>query len=195
MIRNWLRAFRPHHPETAADIHRRLDELRRARTEALTRRQALAYAALRDETAAANWTHEDEAARDLARQIELLETALPQASAQDAAAARAADAAALASQREEYERVCADASAWLAGILQQMPSGPVLTDARDRSRTVARLAGELHRRTGERHYHRPAVDPLGGIYDACVARIQRVERARWAKSAPITLLDDTRAAS
>jgi hypothetical protein len=95
---------------------------------------------------------------------------------------------------QDYERQTAEAQAWLDAVLARLPDGETLTAARALRDALRDEARELSRWSRDAAVRRP-VDPLAAICDGLRHRIERVERARWAKSVPITLLDDTRAAS
>lgn len=193
-MRKFFASFRRTAPVTAAEIQRQLAALRQQHTQSVRQRHALALDAMRDQAAAQQWAALDEAAQHLTRRIDVLVAALPQAEAKEADARERAEAAARAKRMQEYERQTAEAQAWLDAVLARLPDGETLTAARDWRDRLHDEARSLRAWSNDVRVRRP-VDPLAAIYDALGHRIQRLERARWARSAPITLLDDTKAAS
>jgi len=194
MMLQWLRSLRQQQPVTVVELRRRLAVLRQQQGQMTAARDALALDAMQSDEVAERYQQLDGEAAELARQIQMLEAALPRAERQETEAARQTEAAALARRVEDFFRLTHEARRFIAPILAQQVTGEALTQARKLSQLLAREANALHRLTGDDQFRRP-LDPYAQIRDALVHRIERIERARWAKSAPITLLDDTRAAS
>jgi len=191
----WLKSFRRVEPVTAQEIRRQLAALREQHTQTVRQRHALALDAVRDETAAQRWTALDETARHLTRRIDVLAAALPQAEAKEAAAREQAEAAVHAKRMQDYQRQTVEAKQWADAVLARLPTGEELTRARNIRHVLGNQARTLSGRSQDVAVRRP-FDPLDAIYDALAMRVQRIERARWIHGDhPITLLDDTRAAS
>ncbi len=195
MILDWLRSFRQRQPVTAAELRRHLDGLRRQQTETITRRDAVALDAIRDAVGATRWTALDDTARHLARRIDVLAAALPQAEAKEAEAREQAEATARAERMQDYQRQTVEAKQWADTVLARVTTGEELTQARALRDALRDEARWLSRWSHDVAVRRP-FDPLDAIYAALAMRVQRIERSRWIHGeSPITLIDDTRAAS
>lgn len=196
MILDWLRSLRQQQPATAADIRRQLTALHQQRAVTVQQRDLVALDAVNDEPSAARWVHLDATARDLDSRIAVLATALPQAEAREAEAARQAEADAYAKRMERYRQQTAEAQAWLDAVLARLPTGEELTQARNLRAALHAEAVRLEARGSREVAVRRPCDPLDAIYAALAMRVQRIERARWIHGDhPITLLDETPKAS
>jgi hypothetical protein len=183
---NWLRSLRRAEPASAATIRHELQALRHQQAVTVQQRDLLAHDAVNDETAAARWGHLDKSAHNLDQRIQVLTAALPTAEAKEAETARQAEAAALAKRIEDYEKATAEARGFVDTILARLVTGEELTVAREFGRVLASEARLLHPLTGTAQHRRP-IDPMYEIRAALVHRIERIDRARWAPQAPITL--------
>lgn len=193
-MQHWRKSWRRPESPTAAEIRQRLTALRHQRDQVTAKQDAIALDAMRSDAVADQYQHFGAELAGLAGQIQVLEAALPHAEREEAEAARQAEAAALAQRIEHFHARVYEARRFLDPILDQLVTGEELTQARDVSLLLSREADALHRLTGDARFRRP-LDPFAQIRDALGHRIERIDRARWAKSSPITLLDDTKAAS
>jgi hypothetical protein len=187
MWSKFLKAFhrKPAAP-SAAEIRRQLSELRHRHAQKSADRDALAHDSILSERIAEQYVELDEEASELERGMRLLKAALPAADAKEAEAARQAEAAALARRIEEFDRNEAEARGFVDTILVRLVTGEELTVCRELGRVQSREGQALHALTGDARHRRP-IDPMFEIRAALVHRIERIDRARWAPQAPITL--------
>jgi hypothetical protein len=75
---------------------------------------------------------------------------------------------------------------FIDAVVASLPTGEVLTKARDLRDALHTEASGLRTWCNEASVRRP-VDPLDVVVTAMQHRINRVSRARWAGRAPITL--------
>ncbi|MGH6691136.1 MAG: hypothetical protein ACREF4_10735 [Gammaproteobacteria bacterium] len=193
MMRDWLRSLRQRPPAPAAEIRQELAGLRHQHAETIARRDAMALDAVQSDEVAEQYQQLDAEASELARQIQMLEAALPRADAREAEAARQAEADAHAKRLDRHRQQTAEAQRWLDAVLARLPSGEELTAARNLRDALRAEANGLSRRSQDVAVRRP-LDPLDATYCALKMRVQRIERARWIHGDhPITLLTDPRA--
>jgi hypothetical protein len=185
-FRKWLRSFRRPQPVTATEIRRELQALKHQQAVSVQQRDLLAHDAINDSTAEARWSHLDASARSLDDRIALLAAALPQAEAREAEAARQAEAASRAKRTQDYERRTVEAQAWLDDMLARLPTGDELTKARDLRDALSSEAIQMRGWSNAVGVRRP-LDPLHSLADAMQWRLDRISRARWIGSHPITL--------
>lgn len=182
-------------PATAATIQQQLGATRHRHQQATKARDALALAVESgDPDARTQYQRLDADAAQLAHRMQILSAALPMAEAREDEIAKQAEAEVRSKRIEEFFRLTHEAHRFLDSILAQQVTGEELTQARELSLLLSREADALHRLTGDGQFRRP-LDPFAAIRDALVHRIERIDRARWAKSAPITLLDHKQRAS
>jgi phage shock protein A len=182
----WLRSLRRADRATAADIRRQLNTLRRRYDEMIAKRDALALDAVNSDTAAERWTALDDDARRLVRQIDVLAAALPQAEAHEAESARQAEGARREQAWVAYQRHIQEAQQSIDAVVANLPTGETLTALRDLRDRLAREARDLRTWSTDARVRRP-LDPLNDVLEELQHRIDRVARARWAPSHPITL--------
>ena len=185
-LTDWLRSFRPAKPVTAAEIRRELHTLKQQQTVTERQRDLLALDAVDDEATGLRWHHLDESVSQLAQRIRVLDAALPAAEAREAEAARQAEELAREKQLQEFKRKSAEAQKLVDTKLASLPSGEELTEFRDRAVALRSQANALRAWSTDVDVRRP-LDPLDLVVTAMQHRINRVSRARWAGSSPITL--------
>jgi hypothetical protein len=187
MWSKFLKAFhrKPAAP-SAAEIRRQLAVLRHDHERVTADMTALALDAVNSERIAEQYLDLDAEATRLESGMRLLKAALPAADAKEAEAARQAEAVALARRIEEFDKVSAEARGFVDTLLARLVTGEELTICREFGRVLSREANLLHPLTGEAR-HRRAIDPMFEIRTALVYRIERIDRARWAPGAAITL--------
>ena len=182
----WLHSLRRPNRPTAADIRGRLNALRRRHDEVLAERNALALDAVLEERAAEKWAELDDLARGLVRQIDVLAAALPQAEAHETEAARQAEAVRRERAVAAYQLLMQEAQQTVAAVVTTLPNGETLTALRDLRDRLAREARDIRTWSNDPDARRPP-DPLSEVVGEMQNRIDRVGRARWAPSHPITL--------
>ena len=187
-----LRSLRQSRPIGAAEIRRELLALQQQHAITVQQRSLLALDAVNDDAAAARWSQLGDTVQVLAQRIDVLASALPQAEAKEAEAARQIEATARTKRMHNYQRQTAEAQAWLDGVLASLPSGEQLTQARTLRDVLREEARGLSQWSHDAAIRRP-LDPLEVIHAALALRVARMERARWIGSHPITLSDKQRA--
>jgi hypothetical protein len=183
---NWLKSLRRSDAPTAADIRRQLHEARGNLAVCRQQRDLVALDAVTDEVAARRWLDLDDACTEVERQIALLASALPQAEQREADAARQAEEQRRERALSAYQQHTQEAQRLHDDLLDRLPDGDTLTALRDWRDRLATEAGDLRPFSRDVTVRRP-LDPLDALVAAMQHRIDRVSRARWAHSAPITL--------
>jgi hypothetical protein len=182
----WLRSLRRADRATAADIRRQLNTLRRRHDEMIAERDALALDAVDSDTAADRYQRLDVALVESARRMQILSAALPAAEEREAEAARQADAARREQAMVAYQRHTQEAQQSIDAVVANLPTGETLTALRDLRDRLASEARDLRTWSTDARVRRP-LDPLNDVVEELQHRIDRVARARWAPSHPITL--------
>jgi hypothetical protein len=177
-------------PATAAAIRRELRAAQDQHAVTIQQRDLCAFDAVRDDAAALRWSHLTDTASALAERMQMLTAALAQAEAQEADAARQAEARRRAHAVRDYQQHTREAQEFLTAVLAHLPDGETLTAARDWRDRLAAEARDLRPFSRDVTVRRP-LDPLDALVSAMQHRIDRVSRARWAPSAPITLAATT----
>ena len=190
MIPEWLRSFRTPRPNTAAEIRSKLHALKQLHAVTVQQRDLVALDAVNDEIAATRWSHLDDTLQALIRRMDLLAAALPQAEAKEAEAAREAEAVRRERAMDTYQQHTKDAQRLIDAALANLPDGDTLTALRDVRDRLASEARDLRTWSNDTQVRRP-LDPLHEVVSAMQLRIDRVARARWAASHPITLRPPT----
>lgn len=179
-----------------ATIHQRLTLLTGRRTALAADRQRLALPeAEGDPEATARRASLDTAIAAVNHEVQMLSDALPAAEAREAEARAREQAAALAKLRGDYMNLTAAGQEWLATVLPRLPTDAEIDAARTRSRELAKLASALYSSTGDRQFHRAAVDPFDELRGALLERLARIDRVRriglpteLAQETPVTTL-------
>lgn len=183
----WLQSLRRADRATSTDLRRQLETLRQQHDQMVAERDALALDAVNDDTVAERWQRLDLALNEIARRMQVLNAALPTAEAREADAARQAELGARVARMRAFERQTAADRVWADTVIGALPSGPVLTEARNRRDRQRAEATLLSRWSNDSAVRRP-FDPLALIYDALAHRLARIDRARWIHARhPITL--------
>jgi hypothetical protein len=81
-----------------------------------------------------------------------------------------------AAKAAEYAQTTSNTAAWLTQLLERLPSDSDLEHAFRCSRHLDAAAKELHERTGDRCFHRSAVDPHRALREALSNRLRLIER-------------------
>ena len=189
----WLSSLRRPQPITASEIRSEWHALKQQHAVTLQLRDMLALDAVNDETAAARWGLLDETGHELARRLQVIAAALPVAEAREAEADRQSVERARQRRMQDFERRRQEAQHFIDAVLASLPSGEVLTQARDLRDALRTEANGLRAWSNDVRVRRP-LDPLDAIHAALHLRVQRIEQRRWIGARPITLTDK-RAAS
>ena len=182
----WLRSLRRTPSVTASGIRRELHALKQEYLITVQQGDLLALDAVSDEIAGARWNHLHETALELARRTQILTAALPAAEAREAEIARQAEEQTRQARMQDFERRTQEAQKFIDAVLGSLPSGEVLTQARDMRDVLRTEALGLRPWSNEVYVRRP-LDPLDAIHAALALRVQRIERSRWIGASPITL--------
>ena len=93
----------------------------------------------------------------------------------------------------QYTQAVANTDEWFRPVFDCLPSDAALERAYCESHHLNRLANELLQRTGDRQFHRSAIDPYSALRDAFTNRMRLLERLRLTRTPDASV--DKKAAS
>src|ERR1700752_1106673 len=102
LIQRWRKSWQRQASPTASEIRRQLAAVRSRQEQVTAEQDAIALDAMRSDAAAARYQQFDADHAELARQIQILQAALPHAERQEAEAAKQVEADALARRIEDF---------------------------------------------------------------------------------------------
>ncbi|ODS55795.1 MAG: hypothetical protein ABS36_09415 [Acidobacteria bacterium SCN 69-37] len=150
-------------------------------------RDLVALDAATDEATAQRWTHLDDSARALTRRLDMLATALRDAEDREAADRMREEEARLTQALAAYQAVTAEAQSFADAAIANLPDDEILNLALTLEKKLGGDAARLrHEGLDDVALRRP-FSPLSAIVDAMKLRVERVERNRFHKDAPIRL--------